>query len=139
MNRESTDDELRWKVEDLTRERDDATRRGDGLAADLATCVRLRDRALAEVERLRLEHASAFDERDLARAEVEDLREQLDTLQQAIDDAAEALIGQGHEFDQGAVADALIPHADDCFTGELVDISRYCRPAAPSHATEGHS
>jgi len=54
MNREITnEDELRWKVEDLTRERDDATRRGDGLAADLATCVRLRDQALAEVERLR--------------------------------------------------------------------------------------
>lgn len=31
----------------------DLRTRGDGLAADLATCVRLRDQALAEIERLR--------------------------------------------------------------------------------------
>lgn len=62
--------------------------------------------------------------------EVEDLREERDTLQQAINNAAEALIGEGYEFSEGGVADALIPHADDRFTGPLVDISRGRMPKA---------
>lgn len=79
-----------------------------------------------------------FAEADLAvgwappATEAADLREERDTLQGALNDAAEALIGEGHEFDQGAVADALIPHADDRFTGDLVDISRGHRAKAPT-------
>lgn len=82
MNRDvTTEDELRWENRELrseiaemkvnldaanawcrswkegarisSLERDEARARADGLAADLATCVRLRDQALTEVERLR--------------------------------------------------------------------------------------
>lgn len=65
---------------------------------------------------------------------IADLAEQVDALQGAINDAAEALIGEGYEFNDGAVADALIPYADDRFTGDLVDISRgdRAKPPAPT-------
>jgi hypothetical protein len=64
----------------VCRERDEANRRGDGLAADLATCVRLRDQALAEVERLRagIARVIAACEADEHDARAQALREVLD-------------------------------------------------------------
>lgn len=45
--------------------------------------------------------------------EVARLRDENQSLRAAIDEAADAYCGEGHEFDQAAVADALMPWVGD--------------------------
>lgn len=51
--------------------------------------------------------------------EIERLRDENASLRAAIDAAADAYCGEGHEFDQEAVADALLPWVSDHLKADL--------------------
>lgn len=83
-----------------------AVARGDGLAADLATCVRLRDQALAEVERLTQEKAGLVGAFQSQQRDLNDLRDERDVAQRKRDRYGFAVGFALGAIKRGAVSEA---------------------------------